>query len=119
MPGRTRRLVITLAVAGAAVGCGESFVSEDNYPHVDCAFCADVAERTENCGLLEAGTTEADYEATCRNAVSHLCGSDPQNFLDQAERCLAETSCSEFSDCYWLQLSTFNDRTNCTAVCEE
>ncbi len=119
MPGHTLRLVITLAVASAAVGCGDEFVSESIYARVDCAFCAYVAERTENCGLLETGTTEADYEATCRNAVSHLCDSDPQNFLEQSERCLTETSCSEFSDCYWLQLSTFNDRTHCTAICEE
>ena len=128
MPGRIQRsaasagirLALLAAVfsgTGALSACGDDFVSATNFPQFDCSICAEVATRTENCGLLESGTTASDYESICLDSAGRLCDSDIENFLGLAEECLTRSGCSDFSDCYFLVVDSFKDRSDCVGSC--
>ena len=128
MPGRTTTnaasardrlawLALVLATSASSLGCGEGFVSETEHLRLDCSICSEIAARTGQCGLLNASTTVANYEATCLNGASHLCGSDAEDFLSGAETCLAEAACSTFSNCYVPLAESFENRANCVATC--
>lgn len=109
-------LAAVFGTAGTLSACGEDFVTQS--ARFDCSICADIGVRTENCGLLDVGTTADDYEATCIDGVSRLCGDDAAHFLGFAEECLKRSICSDFSSCYFLTVDSFRDRADCVGSCE-
>jgi hypothetical protein len=119
---RARFGMVRLALLASAVlttaGCSsEAFVSKTSFPEYDCSICHDVAARTAECNLLDDETTAADYQKICEDGLNELCADDGENFIGLAANCLTDEGCDAFSDCYFLVVASFKDRTGCVGSC--